>query len=148
MKCGACCIIRDKAIMSPQQDRKLRAEIYERVGILYLYPFNRYTISLSHEEKEFFEKESIIRGINIKIIPKKIKFFDGKPVVIDWSLDHDVCPFFDVDKKNCTVYDSRPSVCKSFPNEHKFDFVKDSGNIQKLPFSDSLKIAKNCVLKI
>ena len=134
--------------MSPHQDKKLRTEIYERIGILYIYPLSKYTISLSHEEKEFFEKEASLNGIKLKVIPKKIKFLDGDFVVIDWSLDHDICPFFDIEDKNCAIYENRPAVCKSFPNEHKFDFIKNSKNTERLTFSDSLKVARSAVSKL
>ncbi len=148
MGCGTCCVIRERAIMSPKQDKELRSNIYNRIGILYLYPMSRYTISLSHEEKLFFEKESLLRGIVVSIIPKKIRLIDGKFVVQDWSIDHDICPFFSIDNKRCTIYENRPSVCMSFPNQHKFDFIVDSDNVDRLPFAESMKLAKNSISKI
>ena len=37
-----------------------------------------------------------------------------------------ICRFFDTDKRRCTVYEARPSVCRSFPGDKKcgyYDFL-------------------------
>jgi uncharacterized protein len=37
-----------------------------------------------------------------------------------------ICRFFDRDRRNCTVYQARPEVCRSFPGERRcgyYDFL-------------------------
>jgi Fe-S-cluster containining protein len=141
-RCGACCHIRDKAILSSKEDKELRKKIYEKIGILYQYPLKRYTISLSHEEKELLEKAAKIKGIEIKILPKKIRVIEGKYVVMDWFLDHDVCPFYSEIDKKCTIYKQRPAVCKAFPNQFLFELEKEKNDVFREPFDDVLSACK------
>ncbi|MFW5852479.1 MAG: YkgJ family cysteine cluster protein [Nanoarchaeota archaeon] len=137
-QCGRCCHIRDKPIMTPEEDLSLRNRIYNKVGILYLYPLSRYTISITEDEKKIFEKLAVVKKIKLKIIPKKIKLVLSKHVVLDWSLDHDVCPFFDDTLKSCSVYNLRPEVCKVFPNNYSFKNISGDDSGEKAPFEDVL----------
>ena len=121
LKCGGCCRIRDVPILSDEEDLTLRKKIYNKIGILYLYHLNRYTISLSNEEKEILSKLANDKNISLKIIPKKIHIINGEYVIEDWSLDHDICPFYDKKKKQCSIYEVRPIVCKTFPEDYKFN---------------------------
>ncbi len=121
LRCGGCCRIRDMPILDEEEDLKLRRRIYDKLGILYIYTMSRYTISLSEEERDVLLRYAKEQDMELKLIPKKIQLVDGKHVVIDWSLDHDICPFYDENEKICIVYESRPLVCKKFPEEHKFD---------------------------
>lgn len=37
-----------------------------------------------------------------------------------------ICRFFDIKKRNCTVYAARPAICRSYPNEKRcgyYDFL-------------------------
>jgi Fe-S-cluster containining protein len=37
-----------------------------------------------------------------------------------------ICRFFDTDMRRCTIYEARPSVCRSFPSEKRcgyYDFL-------------------------
>lgn len=138
MRCGGCCKIRDMPILDAEEDLKLRKRIYERMGVLYIYNLDRYTISLTHDEKDRLISIAESRGITLKIIPKKIEIYNGTKTIIDWSLDHDTCPFYDEKNRRCSVYESRPSVCESFPREHKFHtrFRKD----EKMGFEEAMRL--------
>ncbi|MFW6231063.1 MAG: YkgJ family cysteine cluster protein [Nanoarchaeota archaeon] len=138
-QCGRCCHIRDAQIMDEEEDLKLRERLYEKVGILYLYPFHRYTISLTQKEKEILEKEAERREITLKVIPKKIRIIEGQYHVMDWSLDHDICPFFDKTTKHCTIYALRPEVCRVFPKEFRFEVPPFSDLLPRRPFVDAMK---------
>lgn len=38
-----------------------------------------------------------------------------------------ICRFFDTSKRNCTVYEARPEVCRDYPNDNRcgyYDFLK------------------------
>lgn len=138
LRCGGCCKIREGRILDEKDDLELRRRIYDKIGILYIYPMSRYTISLTAEEKDILQRAARLREIELRIIPKKIKFLEGEHIVIDWSLDHDICPFYN-DKIGCTIYESRPAVCKSFPETHKFDI--DIKKDDALGFDEALEEA-------
>ena len=141
--CGTCCRIREKRILTKEEDKKLRTQIYEKIGILYMYPLSKYTISISHDEKESLEQEAKRKGIELKIIPKKMKYIENELTIIDWSLDHDICPFFDSAHKKCSIYELRPKVCKIFPEEYKFEYSKTQDDTTNIKFDDAIKIGKN-----
>lgn len=45
-----------------------------------------------------------------------------------------ICRFFDTDKRCCTIYKARPSVCRSFPGEKRcgyYDFLLFERSAQK-----------------
>lgn len=141
VRCGVCCHIRDKAIMSPHEDKELRRKIYDRIGVLYIYPMKRYTISISHDEKDILEKAAKLKKIELVILPKKIRIIEGKYVVMDWFLDHDVCPFFS-EEKGCSIYEHRPAVCRAFPNAYTFTIEKEKSDVIHSPFDDALAKGK------
>ena len=38
-----------------------------------------------------------------------------------------ICRFFDVRRRNCGIYEARPKICRSYPNENRcgyYDFLK------------------------
>ena len=38
-----------------------------------------------------------------------------------------ICQFFDTEKRNCTIYEARPSACRSYPNKSScgyYEFLK------------------------
>jgi Fe-S-cluster containining protein len=54
---------------------------------------------------------------------RQYRFDDGKEKIRERILRHEkdhiyksVCGFLDQDKRRCTVYEARPSVCREFPN--------------------------------
>jgi Fe-S-cluster containining protein len=47
-----------------------------------------------------------------------------------------ICQFFDTDKRRCTIYKARPSVCRSFPGEGRcgyYDFLAFERRAQNDP---------------
>jgi len=115
LKCGDCCHFRDPQVLSEGEDTQLRRQIWRQKSILYLYPFYRYTISLSLKEKEVLERKAKELNILVKFIPKKV-MLDGEfnPVVIDYCIDSEVCPFLN-ENNECLIYKDRPMVCRTFP---------------------------------
>ena len=131
-QCGGCCHFREEEFLSKDEDMKIKGQIYLKTGIIYLYPFSKYTITLSPEEKKILEAEAEKLNIKIKILPKKI-YYDAdhdKVYIIDYFVDADVCPLYETDS-GCLIYKDRPLICKQFPNvemEHKIDIEKIIGH--------------------
>ncbi|MBW3021782.1 YkgJ family cysteine cluster protein [Candidatus Woesearchaeota archaeon] len=116
LRCTGCCHFRENAVLTDEEDYQLRKQMWEQKSILYLFPFHKYTISLTKNEKETLEKKAKEKNIKIKIIPKKIMLDKNlKPVVLDWCVDADVCPF--LEGNECSIYEDRPEVCKTFPKD-------------------------------
>jgi uncharacterized protein len=47
-----------------------------------------------------------------------------------------ICRFFDTDKRRCTIYEARPSVCRGFPNGNRcgyWDFLSFEREHQRDP---------------
>lgn len=114
LRCGECCNIREKISIEAEEENIIKRALYKRTGVLYLYPFSRYTISISNDEAKQIRQLSKKHNISLSILPKKIFFNPQRNTayVYDWFLDHDICPFFD---GNCTIYESRPLICREFP---------------------------------
>jgi Fe-S-cluster containining protein len=131
-RCGGCCHFREQEFLSKEEDLRIKGQIYLKTGIIYLYPFSRYTITVSEEEKKVIESEAKKLNIDIKILPKKI-FYDAdndKVFVIDYFIDADVCPLWNKEK-GCLIYEHRPEICKQFPNvtmQHEVDIEKLVGH--------------------
>ncbi|MBS3148072.1 YkgJ family cysteine cluster protein [Candidatus Woesearchaeota archaeon] len=131
-RCGGCCKIRENFRMDVVDELTIKQKVYARTRVIYLYPMNRYTISLSHEEKARLERIAKERSVSISILPKKVIYdaVNDKAVVWDWFVDHDICPFLKGDNE-CTIYEDRPEICRMFPeikNEQMFEiqeFVKN-----------------------
>lgn len=117
VRCGDCCHIRDKIDFSSEEDLYMRKAVYANSKILYLFPMTHYTITISTEEKAILEAEAKKLGIKISILPKKVAYDSAKDkaYVLDWFIDHDICPFYDEEGKCCGIYESRPQICKDFP---------------------------------
>lgn len=116
LRCTGCCHFRERAVLSDDEDLQLRKQMWKQKGILYAYPFFRYTISLSLEEKRRLERLGKEMNVSIKFIPKKVILdSEKKVVVLDWCIDADVCPFLKDD--SCMIYSDRPEVCKTFPKD-------------------------------
>ena len=116
-QCGECCHIREKKDISSEEEKNYHAYMYKNFGIVYMAKMSEITINVWPEEKELLEKEAENRNIKLLIRPKRA-FYDSKDnalVIIDYFIDHDICPFFDTKKKTCTVYDIRPTICRSYP---------------------------------
>ena len=141
-RCGGCCIIRDEAILNEAEDKKVRESIYNKTGILYIYPLHKLTLSLTPDELKAVEKEAKKRNIALNIKPKKVTYNCNNDTikVIDWCIDSKVCPFL---KGNaCIIYSKRPEICRKFP----FIEAQKLGEIYKenaqLPFEYAMKKAK------
>ena len=116
-QCGECCHIREQKDISREQEDNYFSYMYKSFGILYFARLSEITINVWPEEKEILEKQAEKKGVNISIKPKR-GFYNKKEnslVIIDYFIDHDVCPFFDDMKKQCGVYEHRPQICRSYP---------------------------------
>ena len=116
-QCGECCHIREEKNIDKAQESKYFSYIYRKFGIIYLASLSEITINIWPEEKDALEKEAKSRGMELSIKPKRA-VYDSKNdflIILDYFIDHDICPFFDREKKLCTVYDKRPLICHSYP---------------------------------
>ena len=119
VRTGECCHIREKVQIDAEQEAFLKQHVFVTSGVVYLYPFSRYTISISHEEAEFMRAEAQKRKLALKILPKKVLYdaSHDRAIVFDWFVDHAVCPFLQ-GTNHCSIYASRPKICKDFPFRH------------------------------
>lgn len=104
--------------MEAVDEALIKQSLYDRTGVLYLYPFSRYTLSLSNHEANHLKLLAGQLNITIHILPKKV-FYNSQTneaVAYDWFLDHDVCPFLK-GMNDCLIYKDRPSVCRAFPGK-------------------------------
>ncbi|MFC1800948.1 YkgJ family cysteine cluster protein [Nanoarchaeota archaeon] len=139
VKCGQCCHFRESFSFSAEEEDKLKRKLFEKTGVVYLFPWDRYTISVSEEEMNVMEKRARDLKIKIKFIPKRIFVGVSDEVkVLDWSIDHDVCPFYD---KLCLIYPDRPIVCQKFPERYELPFDK-SLEKTSLSYDKALELAK------
>ncbi len=119
VRTGECCHIREDISLSAAEEKSIKAQVYRTLGVIYLYPMKRYTISLTENEKDWMEAEAKKRNLKFKVLPKRV-FYDeasNKAFVYDWFVDHDVCPFLR-NGNDCSIYQNRPLICKDFPFHH------------------------------
>jgi Fe-S-cluster containining protein len=71
---------------------------------------------------------------------KKIKKYSRARPNRDGTLNvsRNPCPFFE--KGNCSVYDERPIVCRSYPASQLIEFLRDDGGYPNCPIADDLLI--------
>lgn len=126
----------------------IKQRVYEKTKVVYLYPMSRYTISLTGKEAERLKSLAMEKGIPIRVLPKKVIYNakEDSAFVWDWFLDHDVCPFLEGGNR-CRIYDSRPLVCRMFPdirNEQFFEIQKRTRSIavSPLPYSELVSRAR------
>jgi Fe-S-cluster containining protein len=116
--CGACCHIReqDKNISS-EEEETYRHYMFNKFGIIYLARLSDITINVWPEEAELLKIEAKTRGIDLKLIPKRAVYDKShhELIILDYFIDHDICPFFNHKEKLCTVYTIRPIICRSYP---------------------------------
>jgi Fe-S-cluster containining protein len=117
-QCGECCHIREKdKNISDKEEADYRQYMFTNFGIIYLAKLSDITINVWPEEAEALKKEAKDKKINIKILPKRA-VYDSKNhelTILDYYIDHDVCPFFDAKNRLCGVYMHRPIICRSYP---------------------------------
>jgi len=116
-QCGECCYIRENKNITKKEEDSFKNYLFRHYGIIYLADLSEITISLIPEEKDRLENEAKKRNLELAIKPKRA-IYDKKEdrlIILDYFIDHDICPFFDIKSKNCTVYDIRPTICRSYP---------------------------------
>lgn len=118
VQCGECCHIRERdKDISAEDEEKYRQYMYGRFGILYLARLTDITINVWPEEAEALKMKAKSMDINLRIAPKRV-VYDSKHheiMILDYYIDHDICPFFNTRKKLCGVYADRPIICRSYP---------------------------------
>ncbi len=106
-KCAWCCDFRKPTDLSVEEDFSLRKYVFEKQGIVYLFPLSKCNLTLTKEEVDRLRKLG-----DVKLIPKRV-YLDG--TVIDYTFDHDICPF--LKDNECSIYESRPHICRCFPKK-------------------------------
>jgi Fe-S-cluster containining protein len=116
-QCGECCHIREKKNITESEEASYRRYMYRHYGVIYLANLSDITINIWPEEKYMLEKRANDNGIKLSIKPKRAIYDKSKHrlIILDYYIDHDVCPFFDIDKRQCGIYDIRPHICRSYP---------------------------------
>ena len=118
VQCGECCHIREKDKgISNEDEEKYRQYMFNKFGIIYLARLSDITINVWPEEAEILKKEAVAHGIKLNIIPKRVVYDKShhELIILDYFIDHDICPFFDKKDKLCGVYQFRPLICRSYP---------------------------------
>jgi len=146
-RCGKCCIhLREKDVFTETEDLKIRKNIFLKKGVLYLYPMERYGLSITKEEADIMQKEAKKQGIKLEIIPKKILIKEnGEAFAFDFAMDHEICPFYK--DKSCLIYELRPKVCKAFPiisnlEPAELDNFLNKIKLKNLSFEEALECAR------
>lgn len=70
-------------------------------------------------------------GMNAQEVQRKYtRMYDKDERILRQKKDEiygNICKFFDTEKRSCTVYEGRPSVCREYPNKSKcgyYEFIK------------------------
>lgn len=114
--CGDCCHFREEKKLGVKDEQNYKNYMYKNFGIIYLADLSNITISIFPEEAEILNKIAKERKIKMLIKPKRAIYTkENNLVIMDYFIDHDVCPFFDEKTKRCTVYEYRPLICRSYP---------------------------------
>ena len=128
VRTGECCHIRESLQLTDAEEKAIKHPLYQKTGVIYLYPLARYTISLTDAERLWMQAEAKTRHLAFKVLPKKV-LYDAKTekaTVLDWFVDHDVCPFLE-SSNHCSIYANRPKICKDFPFHHL-----DQSNLEEI----------------
>lgn len=116
-RCGECCHIREFITLSEAEEKTYKNFMFKEFGIIYLAPLNQITINIWPEEVDVLKEEAKKKKIELKIKPKRA-IYDAKKnqlIIVDYYMDHDICPFFNKIEKICTIHSSRPTICRSYP---------------------------------
>jgi len=144
VQCGECCHIREKDKgISDVDEEKYRQYMFSMFGIIYLARLSDITINVWPEEVEVLKDEAKRRGLKLNIVPKRA-VYDSKHhelIILDYFIDHDICPFFDKSLKMCTVYDYRPIICRSYPLISSKSFGKCKYKLENPSDYDLEKVA-------
>ena len=84
-----------------------------------------YCCSYDHIEASDYDIGRLARHFQVTDAEARKRYFkvvksEGKDItVLRHKKDHifkTTCTFFDQDKRGCTIYNARPSVCRQYPN--------------------------------
>jgi Fe-S-cluster containining protein len=113
--------------------------IFENVPLL------QRTLALFEWEVQNLQCRAKELSIDFKAKPSYI-FWDDlakTPLVLQWNLDHDNCPFLSTENL-CKVHDQKPLICQAYPlmasglmnieDQKKGLFLLDCPNVAPLPF--------------
>lgn len=115
-QCGECCHIREKKNITDKDEQNYFNYMHKHYGIIYLAPLSQITINILPEEKYILEQEAKKKNIILNIKPKRaIALKNNELLILDYFIDHEICPFFDKKNKLCIAYDKRPLICRSYP---------------------------------
>ena len=86
-------------------------------------------IWINAKEIQFLAK--FLKISQYELINDKLESINGRYSIKEHRLDKDnyACLFFDMKKRQCSVYDARPSQCRSFPF---WEYYKDVNNLDEL----------------
>lgn len=138
VQCGDCCR-RYPMELDPQDEVLIREKIYETKGVVYPYPFKEFGLPFKPDEVERFKEIAKKKNVVANFKPLKVIIKDGKPVIIDYFLDADACPF--LINNSCTIYEDRFSVCRAFPKREDFSNEFNFEHDEDLSFEDAQNIA-------
>ena len=116
--CGKCCRVLRNFNELGEEEKALRKKEYQNTNektIFYILPeIEKASLALFEFEVEHLKQLAKEKNIVLKIAPLKgFLSSDGTPIIFNWMLDHDSCPF--LENNRCLIYDDRPLVCQSFP---------------------------------
>jgi len=113
-RCGECCRnlmgLKGKALEEYEEYTP-----FGKFGTIYtiLKP-NEISSKIFEWEIPLLKRLANVKHVNLSIIPSHVVLStEGKPIVFSWILNHNVCPFLEVNE--CSIYENRPLVCQSFP---------------------------------
>lgn len=151
VQCGKCCHIREKDKgLSQDDEEKYRQYMFAKFGIIYLASLSDITINVWPEEAEILKNLAEKRSIKLNIVPKRAVYDKAhhELIILDYFIDHDICPFYK--DKSCTIYTSRPLICRSYPlitskNLGKCEYkLKDPNHyLEEKPESEKLDMMVN-----
>jgi len=116
--CGKCCRVLRNFSELGEEEKALRKKDYQNTNektIFYILPeIEKTSLALFEFEVERLKQLAKEKNIVLKIAPLKgVLSSSGTPVIFNWMLDHDSCPF--LENNRCLIYEDRPLVCRSFP---------------------------------
>ena len=118
-KCGWCCTNLGISVdISKEEDENIKRMVFEKAGVIYLRPINKFFLSFTPKKADKLKAIAKKRNLKVDIRPNKLIYDQNtdKVIIYDYYLNHEICPFYNKEKKSCTIYEDRPESCKKFPN--------------------------------
>jgi len=154
-RCGWCCTNLGISVdISKEEDENIKRMVFEKSGVIYLRPISKFFLSFTPEKAD--KLNTLAKKLNLKvdIRPNKLIYDQNtdKVIIYDYYLNHEICPFYNKEKKGCTIYEDRPGSCKKFPNIDS-EYSKEIANFvkkNKIEFKDTTyeEALKKCSIKI